>query len=130
MSPNQCYSLRLMKNQVPLFNLVIIFYFINLHLFCFIIPYLYQLLRYRLILNLNLIFIGIATVTMNKPPVNSLNLEFLDEINTQLNKLQKDKIRGMILTSVCIHLYVNTYMLNYFVLKFNFRVCRKFFVQD
>ncbi|XP_060840334.1 enoyl-CoA delta isomerase 1, mitochondrial-like [Rhopalosiphum padi] len=42
---------------------------------------------------------GIATVTMNKPPVNSLNLEFLDEINTQLNKLQKDKIRGMILTS-------------------------------
>lgn len=42
---------------------------------------------------------GIATVTMNKPPVNSLNLEFLDEINTQLIKLQKDKIRGMILTS-------------------------------
>ncbi|XP_015363911.1 PREDICTED: enoyl-CoA delta isomerase 1, mitochondrial-like [Diuraphis noxia] len=42
---------------------------------------------------------GIATVTMNKPPVNSLNLEFLDAINTQLNKLQKDKIRGMILTS-------------------------------
>ncbi|KAE9533126.1 hypothetical protein AGLY_009554 [Aphis glycines] len=42
---------------------------------------------------------GIATVTMNKPPVNSLNLEFLEEIITLLNKLQKDKVRGMILTS-------------------------------
>lgn len=42
---------------------------------------------------------GIATVTLNKPPVNSLNFEFLDEINTHLNKLQKDQIRGMILTS-------------------------------
>jgi len=39
---------------------------------------------------------------MNKPPVNSLNLEFLEEINTLLNKLQKDKVRGMILTSVRI----------------------------
>lgn len=39
---------------------------------------------------------------MNKPPVNSLNLEFLDEIKTELNKLQNDKIKGMILTSVCI----------------------------
>lgn len=38
---------------------------------------------------------------MNKPPVNSLNLEFLDEIKTQLNKLKTDKARGMILTSVC-----------------------------
>lgn len=37
---------------------------------------------------------------MNKPPVNSLNLELLDEIKTQLTQLQNDKVRGMILTSV------------------------------
>lgn len=113
MSPNQCYSIQLMKNQVLLFNLVIIFYYINLPIL-FYHSLLYQKLIYWLVLNLNLIFIGIATVTMNKPPVNSLNLEFLDEINTQLNKLQKDKIRGMILTSVCIHFHVNKYMLNLF----------------
>lgn len=44
-------------------------------------------------------------MVMNKPPVNSLNLEFLDEIKIQLNKLKNDKIRGMILTSVCIGFY-------------------------
>lgn len=37
---------------------------------------------------------------MKKSPVNSLNLEFLDEIKTELDKLEKDKVRGMILTSV------------------------------
>jgi len=42
---------------------------------------------------------GIATMTMNKSPVNSLNLEFLDEIKTHLNKFEKDNVRGMILTS-------------------------------
>lgn len=41
-------------------------------------------------------------MTMNKSPVNSLNLEFLDEIKTHLNKFEKDNVRGMILTSVCI----------------------------
>lgn len=39
---------------------------------------------------------------MNKPPVNSLNFEFLDEIKTELTKLQNYNIRGMILTSVNI----------------------------
>lgn len=40
---------------------------------------------------------------MNKPPVNSLNLELLDEIKTQLTQLKNDKVRGMILTSVGVH---------------------------
>lgn len=48
-----------------------------------------------------------ATVSLNKPPVNSLNLEFLDEIKTQLNKLQNDNARGMILTSVSILYLIN-----------------------
>jgi 3,2-trans-enoyl-CoA isomerase len=42
---------------------------------------------------------GVATMVLNKPPVNSLNLEFLDEIKTHLNQLQNDKARGIILTS-------------------------------
>jgi len=42
---------------------------------------------------------------MNKSPVNSLNLEFLDEIKTELYKLEKDNVRGMILTSVRIIYY-------------------------
>jgi len=95
-----------MKNQVQLFNLVIIFYYINLSIlfyYSLFVPDTEITAHFKF----KFYFIGIATVTMNKPPVNSLNLEFLDEINTQLNKLQKDKIRGMILTSVCIHLYVN-----------------------
>lgn len=57
-------------------------------------------------------FIGIATVVLNKPPVNSLNYEFLDEIKTQLNQLQNDKAQGMILTSVCI---VNHTHIDYFI---------------
>jgi enoyl-CoA hydratase/carnithine racemase len=52
-------------------------------------------------------YTGIATVTMNKSPVNSLNLEFLDEIKTELNKLEKDKVKGMMLTSVCIIFLLN-----------------------
>lgn len=59
-----------------------------------------------------LFFIGIATVVLNKPPVNSLNYEFLDEIKTQLNQLRNDKARGMILTSVCI---VNHSHFDYFI---------------
>ncbi|XP_060834074.1 enoyl-CoA delta isomerase 1, mitochondrial-like [Rhopalosiphum padi] len=42
---------------------------------------------------------GIVTMTMNNPPVNCISLELLNEINTQINTLRKDNIRGMILTS-------------------------------
>ncbi|XP_045214895.1 enoyl-CoA delta isomerase 1, mitochondrial-like [Mercenaria mercenaria] len=43
---------------------------------------------------------GVATVKMNRPPVNSLNLEFLTDINILLEKLENDKsCRGLILTS-------------------------------
>lgn len=47
------------------------------------------------------LFTGIATLILNKKPVNSLNFEFLDEIKTQINQLQNDKVCGMLLTSVC-----------------------------
>lgn len=45
---------------------------------------------------------GIATLTMNRPPVNSLNLELLQEIGKSLDEVSKTKAKGMILTSVSI----------------------------
>lgn len=42
---------------------------------------------------------GYATVTMNRPPVNSLNLELLTALSKTLDDLQNNKSRGMILTS-------------------------------
>ncbi|GAB0093439.1 enoyl-CoA delta isomerase 1, mitochondrial [Sergentomyia squamirostris] len=42
---------------------------------------------------------GIATVTMNRPPVNSLNLDLLREISGALDAVEKNKSKGMILTS-------------------------------
>ncbi|PSN34686.1 Enoyl-CoA delta isomerase 1 [Blattella germanica] len=42
---------------------------------------------------------GISTVTMQRLPVNSLNLELLRELCTVFDALEKDKSRGMILTS-------------------------------
>lgn len=43
---------------------------------------------------------GVATVTLNRPPVNSLNLELLTEFSKTLDELTKNNSRGMILTSV------------------------------
>lgn len=42
---------------------------------------------------------GISTVTLQRPPVNSLNLELLTAIKTALTDLEKNKSRGVILTS-------------------------------
>lgn len=42
---------------------------------------------------------GICTVSMAKPPVNSLNLELLEELKTSLEEAQKSKCQGIILTS-------------------------------
>ncbi|XP_049860175.1 enoyl-CoA delta isomerase 1, mitochondrial-like [Schistocerca gregaria] len=42
---------------------------------------------------------GVATVTMGRPPVNGLNLELIQELTSTLESLEKNKSRGMILTS-------------------------------
>lgn len=42
---------------------------------------------------------GVATVKLQRAPVNSLNTEFLKNIETTLNTLEKEKARGLILTS-------------------------------
>ncbi|CAH1102466.1 unnamed protein product [Psylliodes chrysocephalus] len=42
---------------------------------------------------------GVATLNLQRPPVNSLNLEILSEISSTLTDLEKNKTRGLILTS-------------------------------
>lgn len=42
---------------------------------------------------------GIATVTMNRPPVNSLNLELVSDLVDAMGAVKKNKCLGMILTS-------------------------------
>lgn len=42
---------------------------------------------------------GIATVTMNRPPVNSLNLELLTDLLDAMSSVKKNKCLGMVLTS-------------------------------
>ena len=42
---------------------------------------------------------GFATVTLNSPPVNTLNLPLLTAFSETLDLLQNDRSRGMILTS-------------------------------
>nr|XP_023013139.1 enoyl-CoA delta isomerase 1, mitochondrial-like [Leptinotarsa decemlineata] len=42
---------------------------------------------------------GFATLNMQRPPVNSLNLELLTEITAALTEAEKIKCRGMVLTS-------------------------------
>ncbi|XP_016927014.3 enoyl-CoA delta isomerase 1, mitochondrial [Drosophila suzukii] len=42
---------------------------------------------------------GIATLTMNRPPVNGLNLELLQDLKTSIDEIEGNKSRGLILTS-------------------------------
>ncbi|XP_060653264.1 enoyl-CoA delta isomerase 1, mitochondrial-like [Drosophila nasuta] len=42
---------------------------------------------------------GIATLTMNRPPVNGLNLELLRDIHQSIEEIEGNKSRGIILTS-------------------------------
>lgn len=42
---------------------------------------------------------GIATLTLQRPPVNSLNLDLLGNISSSLAEVEKTKCRGVILTS-------------------------------
>nr|XP_034831138.1 enoyl-CoA delta isomerase 1, mitochondrial-like isoform X2 [Maniola hyperantus] len=42
---------------------------------------------------------GVAIMTLQRPPVNSLNLELLKEISSSLDEVAKNKSKGMILTS-------------------------------
>lgn len=43
---------------------------------------------------------GYATVTLNRPPVNSFNLELMMALSRALDQVERNNSRGMILTSV------------------------------
>lgn len=45
---------------------------------------------------------GIATVTMNRPPVNSFNLELLKDLHESIKQVEYNKSRGLVLTSVSL----------------------------
>ena len=45
---------------------------------------------------------SIAILELNRKPVNSFSMEFLQEINSNLDELEKDQdCQGLIITSVC-----------------------------
>lgn len=44
---------------------------------------------------------GYAVVSMQKPPVNSLSLEMIQALSQSLSELEKNKCKGIILTSAC-----------------------------
>lgn len=43
---------------------------------------------------------GIVTLTLNRPPVNSLSVELLTDIATALDEVESNRSTGLILTSV------------------------------
>ena len=44
----------------------------------------------------------VAVLELNRKPVNSFSLDFLQEINEELDKLENDRdCQGLIVTSVC-----------------------------
>lgn len=43
---------------------------------------------------------GIATLELNRPPVNSLNTPLLQDISNALDEVSKNRSKGLILTSV------------------------------
>lgn len=45
---------------------------------------------------------GIATLELNRPPVNTLNTSLLQDISAALTEVEKNRSKGMILTSVRI----------------------------
>lgn len=45
---------------------------------------------------------GVALVTLNRQPVNSLNLEFVTELSGVFDKVLRNKSKGMIITSVSL----------------------------
>lgn len=42
---------------------------------------------------------GVLVVSMARPPVNSLNVELLNELTTTLNEAKKQRVKGIVLTS-------------------------------
>ncbi|XP_017060867.1 enoyl-CoA delta isomerase 1, mitochondrial [Drosophila ficusphila] len=48
---------------------------------------------------------GIATVTLNRPPVNSQNVQLLLDLQSCVSEVENNKSRGLILTSACSNVF-------------------------
>lgn len=48
---------------------------------------------------------GIATLTMNRPPVNSQNVQLLLDLQTSISEIENNKSRGLILTSASSNVF-------------------------
>ncbi|XP_052851792.1 LOW QUALITY PROTEIN: enoyl-CoA delta isomerase 1, mitochondrial [Drosophila gunungcola] len=48
---------------------------------------------------------GIATITMNRPPVNSLNVQLLVDLQSSIREVENNKSRGLILTSALSNVF-------------------------
>lgn len=56
---------------------------------------------------------GVATLTMNRPPVNGLNYELLRDIKESIDEIESNKCRGLILTSVSgliIYMFIERFL--------------------
>lgn len=61
---------------------------------------------------------GIATLEMNRPPVNTLNTSLLRDISLALTEVEKNRSKGMILTSVGFFFLLNIYCAKKFYVFF------------
>ena len=43
---------------------------------------------------------GISIMTLQRPPVNNINLDLLQDMNKALDEIEKTKSKGLIITSV------------------------------
>ncbi|KAH8333465.1 hypothetical protein KR059_000144 [Drosophila kikkawai] len=48
---------------------------------------------------------GIATLTLNRPPVNSQNVQLLVDLQSSIGEIESNKSRGLILTSACSNVF-------------------------
>ncbi|XP_016979063.1 enoyl-CoA delta isomerase 1, mitochondrial-like [Drosophila rhopaloa] len=48
---------------------------------------------------------GIATLTMNRPPVNSQNVQLLLDLQSSISEIENNKSRGLILTSASSNVF-------------------------
>lgn len=64
---------------------------------------------------------GVALVTLNRLPVNSLNLELVTELSNVFDEILKNKSKGMIITSVSsvkINILIKNYVTQIFFIMF------------
>lgn len=60
---------------------------------------------------------NLTTLTLNRPPVNGLNLDLLKELYATFSALEDTKPKGVIITSVCV-IKIDYYLIIYWFFEF------------